>query len=164
MSSTGRPRRPPLALTSSRQSWSAIKSCLPFCATPPVIAKLNPTLIGSAAEAGVWVKNNSAAAAAKAARQMACMDALPVFTPRLARSLLLHHLVARHDAPQIRSRRVLLPHLRPLRIVAVPRPRLEIAEFLVHAVELGKSFGNQAIRRAVIGKEVVADAVTTRSP
>ena len=51
-----------------------------------------------------------------------------------------------------------------LRMVAVPRPRLEIAEFLVHAVELGEQFGDQARRAAMIGEQVVADAVTARSP
>src|SRR5271154_939692 len=82
----------------------------------------------------------------------------------LLRETLLHHLVARHNAPQIRGRRVLGPYFGALRIVAVPRPRLEIAELLVHAVELGESLDDQAVRRAVIGEQIVADAVAARSP
>src|ERR1700685_3926460 len=74
------------------------------------------------------------------------------------------HLVAWHDAPEIGGGRILGPHLRALRIVAVPRPRLEIAELLVHAVELGEQFGDQAGRTAMIGEEVVADAVTAGPP
>src|ERR1700760_2890721 len=75
-----------------------------------------------------------------------------------------HHFVARHDAPEIGGRRVLHPHFRALRTVAMPRPRLEIAELLVHTVELGEYFGDQAVGRAVIGKQIVADAVPPRSP
>src|SRR5262249_14250227 len=41
--------RPPLALTSSRQICSAVSTCLPIGATPPVSAMLMPTRIGSAA-------------------------------------------------------------------------------------------------------------------
>src|SRR5271170_2642813 len=137
MSSTGRPRSPPLALTSSRQSWSAIRSCLPFCATPPVIAMLKPTLIGSAANAGACSESSNSAAAATAARQKASMGTFPDI--RLSPAVffettvtLFHHLVARHDAPQIGGARVLGPHFRPLRIVTMPRPRLEIAKFLIH--------------------------------
>src|SRR5580698_7324255 len=74
------------------------------------------------------------------------------------------HLIARHDAPEIGGRRVLGPDFRALRIVAVPRPRLEITELLVHAVQLGEQFGDQASRTAMIGEEVVADAVAARSP
>src|ERR1700680_4867797 len=74
------------------------------------------------------------------------------------------HLVARHDAPEIGGRGVLGPHFRALRIVAVPRPRLEIAELLVHAVELGEQFGDQAGRAAMIGEEVMADAGGARAP
>src|ERR1700688_178308 len=74
------------------------------------------------------------------------------------------HLVARHDAPEIGGGRVLGPHLWALRIIAVPRPRLEIAELLVHAVELGEQFGDQAGRAAMISKEVMADAVAARAP
>src|SRR5437868_6141514 len=69
------------------------------------------------------------------------------------------HLVARHDAPQVCRLRILRPYLRPLRPVAMPRPRLEIAELLVHAVELGERFGDQSGRTTVVGEQVVADAV-----
>src|SRR5580700_5626836 len=74
------------------------------------------------------------------------------------------HLVARHDAPEIGGGGILGPHLRALRIVAVPWPRLEIAELLVHTVELGEQFGDQAGRAAMIGEKIVADAVAARSP
>src|SRR6201987_5474933 len=74
------------------------------------------------------------------------------------------HLVARHDAPEIGGRGVLGPYFRPLRMVAVPRPRLEIAELLVHAVELGECLGDQAVRRAVIGKQIIADAMPAGTP
>src|SRR5580692_8084229 len=74
------------------------------------------------------------------------------------------HLVARHDAPEICGRGVLGPHFRTLRIVTMPRPRLEIAKLLVHAVELGEQFGDQAGRAAVIGEKIVADAVAAGPP
>src|ERR1700689_3103951 len=77
---------------------------------------------------------------------------------------LLHHLVARQDAPQIGRRRVLGPHFRALRGVAMPRPRLEIAELLVHPVKLAERLGDQAVRRAVIGEQIMADAVAARPP
>ena len=41
----------------------------------------------------------------------------------------------------------------------MPRPRLEISELLVHLVELGEQLGDQPVRRAVIGKEIVTDTV-----
>src|SRR5277367_1542138 len=47
MSLTGRPSRPPLALTSSSQIFCASKADLPLAARPPVIAMLKPILIGS---------------------------------------------------------------------------------------------------------------------
>ena len=48
---------------------------------------------------------------------------------------LLHHLITGQDAPKIGGRRVLRPYLRPLRIIAMPRARLEVAErFVVHPV------------------------------
>src|SRR5262249_61657408 len=57
-----------------------------------------------------------------------------VSTPYHARGRLFHHLVRRRDAPQIGSRRVLGPHFRFLRMVAVPGPPLEIAELLVYLI------------------------------
>src|SRR5262245_22525937 len=78
--------------------------------------------------------------------------------------VLLHHLFGRKDSPQVRSGRILGPHLRLLRPVAVPGARLEIAEFLVHAVELGEQLGDQPVGRAVVGEQVVADAVPPRPP
>src|ERR1700683_3695751 len=83
--------------------------------------------------------------------------------PSQARELFVH-LVARHDAPEVGGRRVLGPDLRALRIVAVPGPRLEIAQLFVHAVKLGEQLGNEAGRAAVIGEQVVADAVAARPP
>ena len=59
---------------------------------------------------------------------------------------------------------ILLPYLGSLRIVAVPRPRFEIAELLVHAVELAERLGDQPVRPAVIGEEIMADAVPARPP
>jgi Transposase DDE domain len=48
---------------------------------------------------------------------------------------LFHHLITGQDAPKIGGRRVLRPHLRPLRIITMPRARLEVAErFVVHPV------------------------------
>src|SRR6185312_163101 len=76
----------------------------------------------------------------------------------------LHHFIARHDAPKIRGRRILLPDLGALRTVAMPRPRLEIAERFVHLVELGKGLSDQAVRRAMIGEQIVTDAVAARAP
>ena len=46
----------------------------------------------------------------------------------------------------------------------MPGPRLEIAELLVHLVELGEQLGDQPVRRAVIGEQIVADAVPARAP
>src|SRR5262249_49136331 len=43
-------------------------------------------------------------------------------------------------------------------------PRLEITELLVHLIELGEQLGNQPVGRAVIGEEVVTDAVPARPP
>src|SRR5580658_4119566 len=88
----------------------------------------------------------------------------PALPPKGGGKMSVMHLVARHDAPEIGGRRVLGPDFRALRIVAMPRPWLEIAELLVHAVELGEQFGDQARRAAMIGEEVVPDAVAARSP
>src|SRR4051812_1132790 len=82
---------------------------------------------------------------------------------RLGLSLFVH-LFGRHDTPIIRGARVLLPDLRLLRPVAVPGPWLEMAERLVHLVELREQFGDQPVRCAVIGEQVVPDAVTAGSP
>src|SRR3954453_11324866 len=76
----------------------------------------------------------------------------------------LHHLLRRQNAPEIGRRGILRPHLRPLRAVAVPGPRLEIAELLVDLVELREQLGDQPVGPAVIGEEVVADAVPARAP
>ena len=46
----------------------------------------------------------------------------------------------------------------------MPRPRLEIAELFVHLVELSERLGDQAVRRTMIGEEIVADAVPARPP
>src|ERR1043165_3702697 len=68
MISTGRPSSPPLALMSSRQSSIAACSILPAGAPVPVSASDMPTLIGSAACAGI-AANSSAAAAPPSARR-----------------------------------------------------------------------------------------------
>src|SRR5690348_5886995 len=69
MISTGRPSRPPLALTSSRQISIAACSILPAGAPVPVNARLMPTLIGSAACAGDIASSNSAVVAFPNARR-----------------------------------------------------------------------------------------------
>src|SRR5690242_2056105 len=57
------------------------------------------------------------------------------------------------------------PHLRLLRLVAMPRPRIEIAERLVqHLVELGEQLDDLVVRVAVIGEEVVPGPVPARPP
>ena len=62
----------------------------------------------------------------------------------------------RRRAPDVAR---LLPHLGLLRTVAVPGPRIEIAELLVeHLVELGEQLDDLVVRIAVIGVEVVARA------
>src|SRR5665213_1575063 len=82
-----------------------------------------------------------------------------------ALSRLVEEVVRRHDAPDIRGRRILAPDLRLLRPVLVPRPRFEIAEFLVvDAVEFGEQFDDLPIRIAVIGEQIVADAMPPRAP
>src|SRR6266702_3254605 len=62
MSSTGRPSRPPAALTWSRQMSSPACTCRPAGAVAPVRLKLRPILIGSAARADASGKSNVAAA------------------------------------------------------------------------------------------------------
>src|SRR5262249_1735753 len=77
----------------------------------------------------------------------------------------LHHFFWRAWAPQVRGRGVFRPHLRPLRVVAMPGTRFEIAELLVlYQIELGEQFGDQSVRAAVIGKQIVPDAVAARPP
>src|SRR5690242_9270044 len=63
MSLTGRPSRPPLALTSSSQICIASSDILPLAASGPVSAMPNPILIGSAAVAGIAAVSIKAAAA-----------------------------------------------------------------------------------------------------
>src|SRR6516164_3294568 len=60
MSLTGRPRSPPLALTSSSQIFCASSADLPLGASPPVSAMLKPILIGSPDCAQAAPANNSA--------------------------------------------------------------------------------------------------------
>ena len=75
-------------------------------------------------------------------------------------ALLFHHLVRRHRAPQIRGLRRFRPCLRPLWVVAMPGLGVEIAERLVlHLVELGEQLRDQPVRAAMVGEEIVADAV-----
>src|SRR5262249_10846915 len=111
-----------------------------FGATLPVSAIENPTLIGSAAQAVAAVPKTAASNVA-ASRRIA-----PLIFSNMASSQilsletqLLHHFLRRHRPPQITSRWILGPDLRPLRIVAMPWMRLEIAERLVlHLIEFGK--------------------------
>jgi hypothetical protein len=47
----------------------------------------------------------------------------------------------------------------------MPGLRVEIAErFVLHLVELGEQLGDQAVGTAVVGEEIVADAVTSWTP
>ena len=47
----------------------------------------------------------------------------------------------------------------------MPRPRLEITQRLVfHLIQLGKELGDEAGRTLVIGKQIVANAVASRTP
>src|SRR5579884_1098813 len=58
-----------------------------------------------------------------------------------------------------------LPHLRPLRRVLMPRPRLEIAElFIEHLVELAEQLDDLIVRIAVIGCDIVPRTVAQRPP
>jgi hypothetical protein len=64
-----------------------------------------------------------------------CARAPPLSVHLNLNAALFHHLITGQDAPKIGGRRVLRPHLRPLRIIAMPRARLEVAErFVVHPV------------------------------
>ena len=68
----------------------------------------------------------------------------------------------RRRAPDVAD---LVPHLRHLRTIAVPRPRIEIAELLVeHLVEFGEQLDDLVVRIAVIGVDVVARPVPARAP
>src|SRR5262245_5979642 len=49
-------------------------------------------------------------------------------------------------------------------MIAMPGPRLEIAQLFVHAIELGECFGDQAGGAAMIGKQVMTDPVTAGAP
>src|SRR4051812_12098153 len=146
-SSTGRPSSPPLALMSSRQISSAVLITLLGAAPAPVSARLIPILIGlplcaDAPDSASSPMMNAAASARSAFPQIFAIasslergvDARRSY--RASFISLFMHLVARHDTPIIRGARVLLPDFRLLRPVAVPRPRLEMAERLVHLVEL----------------------------
>src|SRR5215472_16331291 len=73
MSLTGRPRSPPLALTSSSQIFWASSADLPLGASPPDSAMLKPILIGSPDCAQAAPANTSVHAASTAnarARQL----------------------------------------------------------------------------------------------
>src|SRR6516162_7486331 len=72
MSLTGRPSRPPLALTSSSQIFCASRADLPLAARPPVIAMLKPILIG----APDWAAARSAAGAIAATAHTAQINDL----------------------------------------------------------------------------------------
>src|SRR5215472_9331212 len=70
----------------------------------------------------------------------------------------------RRRAPDV-ARIARPPHFRPLWTVAVPRPRVEIAERLVeHLVELGEQLDDLVVGIAVIGEEIVPRPVPARPP
>src|SRR4051794_24852053 len=84
-------------------------------------------------------------------------------TPR-STSLPLPQIVGRRRRPPDVARHR-HPNFRPLRLVAVPRPRIEVAERLVHhLVELGEQLDDLVVRVAVIGEDVVARPVPPRPP
>ena len=79
--------------------------------------------------------------------------------------ILLHHLVGRHRAPKVGGVGIHWPDFRFLRIIPMPRPRIEVAECLIlHLVELGEEFRDQAIWAAMISEEVVTDSVPSWAP
>src|SRR4029079_2689081 len=126
---------------------------LPLCAAAPVSVS-NPATNAAAKVRSAFPHGFGIVSSLSAGRRCA----------RPYDDMLFAHFFGRHDTPVIRRVRVLLPHLRLLRPVAMPGPRLEIAKRLVHLVELGEQLGDQAVRRAVIGEQVVADAVPAPAP
>ena len=54
---------------------------------------------------------------------------------------LFHHIIAWLNTPEVGGRGILGPHFRPLRIIAVPWPRLEITKLLVELIEFGEGLG-----------------------
>src|SRR5215472_9003870 len=98
MSLTGRPRSPPLALTSSSQIFWASSADLPLGASPPVSAILKPILIGSpdcaqAAPAKQQrARREPRADAGKAIDYPPCCVMLHRHPPMLLVSCLLPHL------------------------------------------------------------------------
>src|SRR5262245_23031358 len=89
----------------------------------------------------------------------------PANDERRAPSLLRPRHVVRVSRPPIVRRRVVAPHLRPLRAVLMPRPRLEIAELLVvHQVDVGEELDGDAVGILVIDRDVVPDEVPDRTP
>src|SRR5437899_3081764 len=77
----------------------------------------------------------------------------------------LAQIVARgRRAPDV-TRRVAAPDLGPLRAIAMPGARIEIAErFIHHLVELGEQLDDLVVGVAVIGEDVVARPVAPRAP
>ena len=68
----------------------------------------------------------------------------------------------RRRAPDVAG---LVPHLGNLRAVAMPWPRVEVAELLVeHLVELGEQLDDLIVRIAVVSVDVVARPVPARPP
>src|SRR3954470_6907291 len=139
-SSTGRPNSPPLALMSSRQMSRAVLITLLGAAPAPVSARLRPILTGLplCAEASGMANTPTINAATNARsafpHTLVIVSSLNGASLRAAFAVdrLFVHLVCRHDTPVVCRRRVLGPDFRLLRPVAVPGPRLEIAELLVH--------------------------------
>src|SRR5262245_37310931 len=91
------------------------------------------------------------------------------FITRRGLKFLLHRLVAADDPfrskPPVIAQRIRPPHLRPLRPILVPGPRVEIAERLVlHEVHLAEELDPNLIRVALIDRDVVADDVAAGSP
>src|SRR6516162_10200501 len=81
MSLTGRPSRPPLALTSSSQILKASSPVLPTTANGPVNSMLKPILIGSTARAAGAAPPTKSAAASSACDRFLILR-LPDLCPR----------------------------------------------------------------------------------
>src|SRR5882724_7641901 len=76
----------------------------------------------------------------------------------------LHHLVRWHDTPVVGCVGILRPYLRDLRLISVPGARFVVAQLFVHAIELREQLGYQPVGTAMIGEEIVANAMAAGAP
>src|SRR6187399_3359851 len=93
------------------------------------------------------------------------MTALHVVVRLLASLVPAAHEVRGRRRPPHVGNLVSLPDLGPLRAVVVPRPRIEVAEFLVlHLVELGVELDHPVVVVAVERRDVMARTKPHRAP